>query len=196
MQEHAQGSDPYFLESGDKCHFFLEKDAVDPSGQLLSHISKFEAVNKAGHGLHTLEGTVFHEYSTGSDVCTLVRELGYLDPILPQSMYIFKQPRLGDLVTSHQDSTFLWTTPRQTCLGLWLALEDSSEENGCLWARPGSHLEPVRRHFARNPEFFDHGSGPMMVFEEKAECCDISWEGGVPSNLNEAGFVPAPMKAG
>ena len=62
-------------------------------------------------------------------------------------MYSFKQPRIGGEVTSHQDSTFLFTEPRQTCLGLWLALEKATEENGCVWGRPGSHNEPVRRRF-------------------------------------------------
>ena len=38
----------------------------------------------------------------------------------------------------HQDNTFLYTEPR-TCTGLWLALEDATINNGCLWAIPGSH---------------------------------------------------------
>jgi len=40
------------------------------------------------------------------------------------------------------------------------------QENGCLWARPGSQAEAVKRHFARNPAYFEHGnrSAPMMVF--------------------------------
>jgi hypothetical protein len=57
----------------------------------------------------------------------LVRQIGMVDPIAPQSMYIFKQPFHGGEVTPHQDSTFLWTEPRQTCVGLWLALEDAHE---------------------------------------------------------------------
>ena len=79
-------------------------------------------------------------------------------------MYIFKHKLIGSEVTSHQDSSFLYTTPRPTCLGMWLALEDATLENGCLWARPGSHKEPVRRQFARNPEYFEEGKGPLMTF--------------------------------
>ena len=45
-------------------------------------------------------------------------------------MYIFKQGKIGGEVTSHQDSTYLFTTPHQTCLGLWLALDDATVENG------------------------------------------------------------------
>ena len=52
-------------------------------------------------------------------------------------------------MTSHQDGTFLYTRPRQTVVGLWLALHDAHTGNGCLWARPGSHREPLRRRFVR-----------------------------------------------
>ena len=40
----------------------------------------------------------------------------------------------------HQDSTFLYTDP-PSVIGLWLALEDATVENGCLFSQPGSHLE-------------------------------------------------------
>ena len=40
----------------------------------------------------------------------------------------------------HQDSTFLHTEP-ETVIGVWLALEDATVENGCLFAKPGSHLQ-------------------------------------------------------
>lgn len=68
---------------------------------------------------------------------------------------------------SPQDSSFLYTTPRQTCLGLWLSLHAATLENGCLWARPGSHREPVRRLFVRNPAHFEGGdaAAPQMIFE-------------------------------
>ena len=36
---------------------------------------------------------------------------------VPQSMYIFKQAKIGSAVTPHQDSTFLHTAPKQTVIG-------------------------------------------------------------------------------
>jgi phytanoyl-CoA hydroxylase len=39
-------------------------------------------------------------------------------------------------------STFLFTEPRQSCSGLWLALDDATLLNGCLRVRPKSHHEP------------------------------------------------------
>lgn len=43
------------------------------------------------------------------------------------------------LVTSHQDATFLYTEPLGRVMGMWIALEDATENNGCLWFIPGSH---------------------------------------------------------
>lgn len=42
-------------------------------------------------------------------------------------------------VSPHQDASFLYTEPLGRVLGLWIALEDATLENGCLWFIPGSH---------------------------------------------------------
>lgn len=211
-QVDAQAQSDYFLDSGDGIAFFLEPAAVDEeTGALADHVPKHEALNKVGHGLHMAD-PVFKAYSTSPRVAALTRLLGWQQPVLPQSMYIFKQPHDGAEVTSHQDSTFLFTTPRQTCLGLWLALEDATLDNGCVWARPGSHTEPVRRHFQRNPAHFggkDGGSGdksaPQMIFhdfEDDMALGPAPWEGALPPGVPEdqaardAGFVPFECKKG
>lgn len=59
-----------------------------------------------------------------------------LPPPGHQSMLIFKQPFVGGEVVPHQDSSFLATSPL-SCVGIWLALEDATRDNGCLWALPG-----------------------------------------------------------
>ena len=48
-----------------------------------------------------------------------------------------------------------------------------------MWARAGSHREPVRRQFARNPAYFEGGnrSTPMMVFRNLFEPKSPSGEG-------------------
>jgi phytanoyl-CoA hydroxylase len=205
-QVKAQGSSDYFLESADKNHYFAEKDAVDAEGKLKPGITdKALALNKAGHGLHVADA-LFLQYSTSDKIRNLVRDIGWVDPVIPQSMYIFKQPRIGGEVTSHQDSTFLHTTPRQSCLGLWLALHDATVENGCLWVRPGSHKEPLRRKFCRNPDHFNGDkTAPQMVFEDVAgPDSSVTWEGALPKDswpppsegLFAAGFVPVECKAG
>jgi hypothetical protein len=41
-------------------------------------------------------------------------------------------------VVPHQDATFLYTTPANV-IGIWIALEDCTVNNGCLWFLPKSH---------------------------------------------------------
>uniref|UniRef100_A0A1B6LY19 Phytanoyl-CoA dioxygenase domain-containing protein 1 n=1 Tax=Graphocephala atropunctata TaxID=36148 RepID=A0A1B6LY19_9HEMI len=39
-----------------------------------------------------------------------------------------------------------------TTTGFWIALEDATLENGCLWFVRGSHRSGVHRRFVRNPD--------------------------------------------
>ena len=132
-EQHAQ--DRYFLESGDQIRFFFEAEAFDQAGRLRQ--SKERSINKVGHALHDLD-PVFDRFSRRPALAEVVGELGLAEPLLLQSMYIFKQPRIGGEVICHQDATFLHTEP-QSVLGLWFALEDATLENGCLHAAPGGH---------------------------------------------------------
>ncbi len=143
--EQTRTSDDYFLESGDKIRFFFEENAFQPDGSLKQ--SKESSINKIGHALHDLD-PVFNNFSRTSAVKQLVSDLGIDQPLLMQSMYIFKQPRIGGEVTCHQDATFLFTEPLRMS-GLWFALEDATIENGCLWVLPGAHRLGLKSRFMR-----------------------------------------------
>ena len=106
----------------------------------------------------------------------MARGVGLAEPLLLQSMYIFKQPRIGGEVTCHQDSTFLHTEPL-SCVGLWLALEHATEENGCMWAEAGGHRRPLRQRFVRD------GRSTRMVTLD-------------PAPLPTEGLVPLPALKG
>ncbi len=143
--EQTRTSDDYFLESGDKISFFFEENAFNPDGTLRQ--SKERSINKIGHALHDLD-PVFDSFSRASEIRQLVADLGITDPLLLQSMYIFKQPRIGGEVNCHHDATFLYTEPLRLA-GLWFALEDATIENGCLWAIPGGHKLGLKSRFMR-----------------------------------------------
>jgi phytanoyl-CoA hydroxylase len=141
-------SDDYFLESGDKIRCFFEEDAFQPDGTL-KH-TKERSINKIGHALHELD-PLFSDFSRSQSIRDLIDDLQMQDPLLLQSMYIFKQPRIGGEVTCHQDSTFLYNEPIQIA-GLWFALEDATLSNGCLWAIPGGHKLGLKSRWVRAPE--------------------------------------------
>jgi len=198
-QTKAQGAEDYFISSACKVRFFWEanaakqRDPEDPEKTLLQ-------LNKIGHGLHECDPS-FKRFSHSDKVRKLVHALGWKCPVLPQSMYIVKNPVIGGEVTAHQDSSFLFTEPKPTCLGLWLALDDCDLENGCLWYRPGSHSEPVRRQFRRE---VDPADGVVkMNFKQLVPDEQMSpLEGksvpleGAHDTLKQHGFIPVECKAG
>ena len=136
----VHASDDYFLTSGDKIRCFFEKDAFNESGELRqdAHL----CLNKLGHAMHDLD-PVFKEFSHSSRLAEVARSIGMKQEKLLQSMYIFKQPRIGGEVTSHVDHTYLWTDP-QSVIGFWFAIDDATTQNGCMWALPGGHRLPVK----------------------------------------------------
>ena len=172
--EQTQSNDRYFIESGDKIRFFLEKDAFDDRGELRQ--SKENSLNKMGHAMHDLD-PLFDRFSRTPALAEIVRRIGFEDPAIIQSMYIFKPPKIGGEVVCHQDSTYIYTEP-ESCVGFWFALEDATIENGCMQFIPGGHRQPLKQRNYRVGEF-----------ETKTETLDAEpW----PEHLK----VPAEAAAG
>ncbi|KAF8117071.1 hypothetical protein N665_0012s0083 [Sinapis alba] len=165
-------TDNYFFESAEKISFFFEEKAFGDDGELKQ--PKELSINKVGHALHELD-PLYKKFTYSSKVSSLVSSLGYRRPVVMQAMYIFKQPGIGGEVVPHQDNSFVYTDP-PSCTGLWMALEDSTTVNGCLWAIPGSHKNGLVRRFIRgeNGVTFDR---PSPSYDQKD-------------------FVPIEMKAG
>lgn len=137
------GRDDYFFDSAQGVGCFLEEDALDAAGQLRS--DKHLAINKIGHAMHDLV-PAFREFCRLPPFGELLRDIGYRAPVLWQTMYIFKQPRIGGEVRWHQDASYLATDPPRVT-GLWVAIEDAHRGNGCLWVQPGGHRSPLREIF-------------------------------------------------
>ena len=163
----------YFLDSASDISFFFEEDAFDDDGKLRQ--AKEVSINKIGHALHDLDPH-FRKFSRSLKMRSLLHSLGYRQPTPVQSMYIFKQPKIGGEVVPHQDSTFLYTDP-PSVIGIWLALEDATVENGCLWGWKGSHkIRDVERRMVLNEDneiVFDkdlppHDLGEYQPIEAKA----------------------------
>lgn len=77
------------------------------------------------------------------------------------SSVFIKEPGAAELVAWHQDSYYWDMQPDDVCT-IWLALIDSTVENGAMRVIPGSHREPALPH-AASPE----GSGNMLFTYEQ-----------------------------
>ncbi|RDH46133.1 phytanoyl-CoA dioxygenase family protein [Zooshikella ganghwensis] len=138
-QDQCHCEQQYFLESGNQIRCFYEKN--------IRQVDNVRAVNKVGHALHAKDA-VFKRWSTSPNITRLAYDLGMKKPAIIQSMYILKQPFVGGEVTCHQDATFLYSSP-VTVTGFWLALEDATVENGCLFAIPGGHQFELSQRLVR-----------------------------------------------
>jgi len=135
--------DEYFKGSGDKVRCFFEADAFDASGHLKQ--SKALSINKIGHAMHDLVPD-FENFSRDKRLAEIFQKLGNDDPKIWQSMYIFKQPKIGGAVDWHQDATFFYTEP-VSVITLWFAIDDATLENGCLWVSQSGADFPLKERF-------------------------------------------------
>lgn len=85
-----------------------------------------------------------------------------------QSMYFIKPPGLPGQAW-HQDEAYIPTRDRSLC-GAWVALDDATVENGCLWVIPGSHkngyIYTFRDH--NQPDKYDSAQ-QMFGFDESGQ---------------------------
>jgi len=175
--DNKQATDDYFITSGDKVRFFFEESAFNADGQL--NCPKEKALNKIGHALHDLVPE-FKKVTFSNKVKNLAKSLELKKPAIVQSMYIFKQSKIGGTVTPHKDSSFLYTDPMKL-YGVWIALEDACADNGCLWFVPDSHHEGPTLRLLRKEN-------------DKGEVTTIL-EGQPPDNKPEE-YIITPVKKG
>jgi phytanoyl-CoA hydroxylase len=137
------------------------------------------SLNKVGHAL-AVQHPTFRKYTFDNRVRELCWQLGFQKPAVAQSMYMFKNPGVGDGVSSHQDASYLHTEP-SSVVGFWIALEDATLENGCLKFIRGSHKNGIHRRFVRNT---DPSSSELLVYDKPAPVYQMS------------NFTAMPVKSG
>lgn len=68
------------------------------------------------------------------------------DPVLFQSMALIKPPHIGSEKPWHQDNAYFNVTPLNAVVGVWIALDAATVENGCMHVIPGGHRMGAMRH--------------------------------------------------
>ncbi len=111
-----------------------------------------EAKIKAGGMLRKITGAMripeLKEIFTSAKMVHCIEDLMDSDVYYHSSKVMFKPAFGGAAKPWHQDAAY-WRQfePRQ--ITTWIALDDSTEENGCIWAIPGSHKLGLIPHVGR-----------------------------------------------
>ncbi|MBS0663912.1 MAG: phytanoyl-CoA dioxygenase family protein [Verrucomicrobia bacterium] len=78
-------------------------------------------------------------------------------PQLFQDMALIKPPRLGREKPWHQDKAYFEYPLETPVVGVWIALDEATIENGCMQILPGRHKEGPLLHFQRRDwQICDH----------------------------------------
>jgi phytanoyl-CoA hydroxylase len=141
--QNGTSQEEYYLKRQSLLCFFFNEKALKEYNNFYDR-----AVTKISHALHDMD-PVFDQFSRQTLIASVLSDLGVSQPLLIQSMYIFKHAFSGGTVDWHQDGTFIYTEP-DTTIGLWFALEDATVENGCLWVNPKGHRDPLKYRLVVN----------------------------------------------
>ena len=87
--------------------------------------------------------------ATHSGLLDVLEQIVEDTPELFQDMALLKPPRYGSEKPWHQDCAYFNLPEGTTVVGVWVALDEATPENGCLHVIPGSHIEGPMIHFKR-----------------------------------------------
>ncbi len=70
-------------------------------------------------------------------------------PLLFQDIALLKPPHIGREKPWHQDHAFFNVATGTPVVGVWIALDEATVENGCMHLMPGEHRQGPILHFQR-----------------------------------------------
>lgn len=166
----------YFQKSAVKNHIFYE------------NIEDKLVINRIGHALH-LDPTKknLHEIVYNNTALKeVLKAAGLVHPHCLLSVYIPKYANgYGSDVKPHQESSFAHTNPLSSKV-LWIALEDATLENACMWGLKESHKLPLK-YVSK----VDHAKR-TRVYEQLSDLEIPAFDKNDPNTA----YVPLEVKAG
>lgn len=99
--------------------------------------------------LRKIQGAVFHVPAL-LDVFAGERILDFMEDLMGENIYyhsskvMFKHPG-GIAKPWHQDAAY-WREYASNQITVWIAIDSATEDNGCVWAIPGSHKAGLIPH--------------------------------------------------
>ena len=151
-----------------------------PFKGILRHENKSDAevfsMYSAIHFPHKMSKTI-KKYISHPHIKTVLSAIVSKNVKCMQTMLFIKGPgKLGQ--SWHQDEYFIPTRDK-SLIGAWIAIDDATINNGCLWIVPGSHKDGIiqRRVKNTNQNFAD------------LDVCDLN-------GLDEGAAIPVEVKSG
>jgi ectoine hydroxylase-related dioxygenase (phytanoyl-CoA dioxygenase family) len=170
------------LQDYDRDGYFVFRDVLDAElvAEIRDHISWLEQRNPGRNlteiGAPQLPRDPFWIRVVSDDHLVDIGSLFVGNDIgLFAANYLIKAPRTGKRVEWHQDGP-LWPLEPHEVVTLWLAIDESTPENGCLRVVPGSHK--------RGPLPFEQTGNDDLFGVRVAEAVD------------EADAIDLPMRPG
>ena len=119
----------------EECQWYLE-DSNDPS-------SPFRKLDDP-----VFHREIFRELAMHSPLVEAAEQLIGAGVSVVFSQVFCKAPEVGGPKPVHQDNFYFAPSDTNALLTTWIALDEATEENGCLHYGLGSHREPVLEHTA------------------------------------------------
>ncbi len=91
---------------------------------------------------------VLHDTAAYQNALRVVQKLLGEDMAFDFDMLIDKAPHSGTPTPWHQDCAYWPDLPDKRAVSCWIALDEATLDNGCMWFAPGSHEQELRPHRA------------------------------------------------
>ena len=124
------------------------------------------------HGYHQAHPTFIKLALDHPNIIGTMRQIIGEDVALKAEMALSKPPFIGSEKPWHQDNAYFNWLPLEKVATAWVALDDATVENGCMFTIPGGHTLGALKHY----HTID---------------CEI-----LPDRIDKDQAVPVPLKAG